>query len=126
MASATNTNEVLSIATPAGAVGDDCTWVSGWDAETGGNFLFRKSISTNPAPLALGDRYRLQAGTLTLVYNPSVDETDDMAERAIRGKIANGMWIQYHTANPGSSGSSNAISELGRTNIAQSAFTVAQ
>ena len=54
------------------------------------------------------------------------DETAAMAERAVRGKIAGGVWVQFHTGAPGANGTDNVISELNRLAIAQAAWTVAQ
>lgn len=96
MATAKNTNIVRSIAAPAGAVGDDCTHVSLWDAQQAGNLLASKAISTNPEALALGERY----------------------------EIAGGLWVQYHTGAPGVAGGDNIIAELGRTGIPQADWTV--
>ena len=54
-ASASNTAAATSAATPAGAVGDDATDFSFWDAANGGNLLAVASNTENPDPLALGD-----------------------------------------------------------------------
>ena len=126
MATAKNTNIVRSIAAPAGAVGDDCTHVSLWDAAQNGNLLGSKAISTNPDPLALGERYELAAEALVINQPAGADETAAMAERAVRGKIKDGVWVQFHTGAPGANGTDTVIFELGRVAIAQAAWTVAQ
>ena len=126
MATAKNTNIVRSVAAPAGAVGDDCTHVSLWDAAAAGNLLGTKAISTNPAPLALGEKYELAAEALVLNAPTGADETAAMAERAVRGKIAGGVWVQFHDGAPGNAGTDNVIDDLGRVAIAQAAWTVAQ
>lgn len=126
MATAKNTNLVRSIAAPAGAVGDDCTHVTLWDAQAAGDLLLSLAITTNPDALVLGDRYELAAEALVLTQNPAAGETAAMAERAVRGRIAGGVWVQFHTGAPGAAGTGNVISELGRTEIAQAAWTVAQ
>ena len=126
MATAKNTNIVRSIATPAGAVGDDCTYISLWDAEVNGNFLQSQQISTDPAPLALGERYEIAAEALVITQPAGANETAAMAERAVRGRIAGGVWVQFHTGAPGNAGTDNVIDELGRVEIAQADFTVAQ
>ena len=100
MATAKNTNIVNSIAAPAGAVGDDCTHVSLWDTQAAGNLLLTLAITTNPAALALNDRYQIAAQALVLTQNPGVGETPAMAERALRGRIAGGVWVQFHTGAP--------------------------
>ena len=126
MATAKNTNIVRSIAAPAGAVGDDCTHVSLWDAAANGNLLGKKAISTDPDALALGEKLEFAAETLVINQPAGADETAAMAERAVRGKIAGGVWVQFHTGDPGANGTDNVISELNRVAIAQAAWTVAQ
>ena len=126
MATAKNTNVVRSIAAPAGAVGDDCTHISLWDAQQNGNFLQSQQISTDPAALALGERYEIAAEALVINQPAGANETAAMAERAVRGRIAAGVWVQFHTGVPGAQGTDNVIAELGRVQIAQGGFTVAQ
>lgn len=126
MATAKNTNIVRSIAAPAGAVGDDCTHVSLWDAAANGNLLGKKAISTDPDALALGEKLEFAAETLVINQPAGADETAAMAERAVRGKIAGGVWVQFHTGDPGANGTDNVISELNRVSVAQGAWTVAQ
>ncbi|MDE0167331.1 MAG: hypothetical protein OXL36_19715 [Bryobacterales bacterium] len=126
MATAKNTNIVRSIAAPAGAVGDDCTHVSLWDAAANGNLLGTKAISTDPDALALGEKLEFAAEALVINQPAGADETAAMAERAVRGKIAGGVWVQFHSGAPGANGTDNVISELNRVSVAQAAWTVAQ
>ena len=49
-----------------------------------------------------------------------------MAERAVRGRILSGVFVQTHTGAPGNNGTNNVLPGLARVNIAQSAFTVSQ
>ena len=126
MATAKNTNVVRSIAAPAGAVGDDCTHISLWDAQQNGNFLQSQQISTDPAALALGERYEIAAEALVINQPAGANESADMSERAVRGRIAGGVWVQFHSGAPGAQGTDNVIAELGRVQIAQGGFTVAQ
>ena len=126
MATAKNTNVVRSIAAPAGAVGDDCTHISLWDAQQNGNFLQSQQISTDPAALALGERYEIAVEALVINQPAGANESAAMAERAVRGRIAGGVWVQFHTGAPGAQGTDNVIAELGRVEIAQGGFTVAQ
>lgn len=126
MATAKNTNVVRSIAAPAGAVGDDCTHLSLWDAQQNGNFLQSQQISTDPAALALGERYEIAAEALVINQPAGANESAAMAERAVRGRIAGGVWVQFHSGAPGAQGTDNVIAELGRVQIAQGGFTVAQ
>ena len=126
MATAKNTNVVRSIAAPAGAVGDDCTHISLWDQQQNGNFLQSQQISTDPAALALGERYEIAAEALVINQPAGANEAAAMAGRAVRGRIAGGVWVQFHTGAPGNNGTDNVIAELGRVEIAQAGFTVAQ
>ena len=125
-ASASNTAAATSAAAPAGAVGDDVTDFSFWDAATGGNLLAVASNTENPDPLALNDTVRFAAGAMTITQNEGAGETNHMAERRVRGAVAGGVWVQYHTGAPGANGSDNVISEIPRTKIAEGDFTVAR
>ena len=135
MATAVNTAAVSSIAAPAAAVGSDITHVNLWDAETGGNWLQEAAISTNPSALALGERLELAAGALEFEVAEEVYDTSgtliatlspDMAERHVRGAIAGGVWIAWHTGLGGNNHTSNAVTSLGRTQNTEANFTVAQ
>lgn len=121
---ASNTAAVESAAAQAGDVGDDCTHVTLWDALIGGNLLWGGAINTDPSPLALGERFQIAAGALRLEYTAATGETADMEERVVNGKIAGGVWVQYHTADPGSAGTDNVIN-IARTPVAENGFTVA-
>ena len=124
MAQAANTNIVLSIAAPAGAVGDDCTDISLWSAQNAGDFLGSQAISTDPDALALGERYEIVAGLLLIDQPLGAGETEAMAQRKVNGAIAGGLWVQFHTGAPGNVGTDNVIDELDRVNIAEADFTV--
>ena len=126
MAQAENTAVVLFQAAPAASVGEDCTHVSLWSALTGGDFLQSQSISTNPSPLALGEQYEIAAGALVLDQAAPTNGTEDMAERAVRGRILGGVWVQAHTGAPGGNGTNNVLPGLARVAIAQAGFTVSQ
>ena len=126
MATARNTAAVLSDHAPADAVGDACTFISVWDAETGGNFLGSQSITTETDPLVLDERFRITAGGIVLTQPTSTQETAKLAVRALRGRIGTqGLWIRYHSGDPGSDGSANAI-PVARTNIPTSNWTFAE
>ena len=121
---ASNTNAVQSAAAGSGQVGNDATHVSLWDALTGGNLLWQGAITTNPDALAQNDRFEIAAGALRLEYTAGTGETAAMEARVVRGKIAGGIWVQYHTGAPGNRGTANVIG-IARTPIAQGDFTVA-
>ena len=125
-ATASNTAAVQSAAAPAGAVGDDATWINTWDALTGGNSLGRQSISTNPDALALGDRYEFPAGDLVFTQPEGTGETNHMSERKLRGAVDGGVWVSWHTGDPGAAGTANTITEIARTPIAATGFTFAR
>ena len=125
-ATAVNTNVVQSIAAPAGAVGDDCTHINLWDALTSGNSLGSQAISTNPDPLALGDRLQFAAGALVITQPEGAGENNHLSERKVRGAVAGGMWVSYHTGAPGTAGTANLIAEITRTPIAAADFTFAR
>ena len=125
MATARNNTAVSSIAAPSGAVGDDSTIVSFWTTETGGDYLDDGTISTNPDALALGDTYSIAVNAITFTQNPTGNETEAMAMRKLTGAVSGGLWVQFHTGDPGANGTSNAISELGRVQVTQAQWTIA-
>ena len=124
MAQAANTRVVRSVAAPAGAVGKDCTHVTLWSAAADGDLLGRKAISTNPAPLVLDARYEIAAGSLTVTAPAGADETEAMARRAAAGKVAGGVWVQYHEGEPGAAGADNVIADMGRTAVPEAGWTI--
>lgn len=124
MAQAANADIVRSAAAPAGAVGKDCTYVTLWSAAADGDLLGKKQISTNPAPLVLDARYEIAAGALTVTAPAGADETAAMARRAAAGKVAGGVWVQYHDGDPGAAGDANVIADMGRTAVPQAGWTV--
>ena len=124
-ASASNTNVVQSIAVPAGAVGMDCTHINAWDALNLGNSLGAQAITTNPDPLALGDRLEFAIGALVITQPESAGETNHLSERKVRGAVAGGVWVSYHTGAPGD-GTANLIPGIARTPIAAADFTFAR
>ena len=126
MAQAANNAAITSIAAPTGAVGDDVTHISLWTVETGGSLLQWTLIdsSENPDPLALGDTYVLAIGALVIESDVVTNMTETMAQRSATGKVAGGVWIQYHTGSPGVNGTANVITDLGRAQVTQAQFTI--
>ena len=124
-ANASNTNVVESAAAPASAVGMDCTHVNLWDALAIGNSLWQQAISTNPDALALGDRLQFAIGALVITENEGIGESNHMAERGVRGKVAGGVWVSYHIGAPGD-GTANLIPGIARTPIVAAGFTFAR
>lgn len=124
MAQARNNTVILSSVATGGAIGQDCTHVSLWDASTGGNLLHQASLTNNPNALAAGDRYEIAINALSISQTPATGETEEMAKRGVTGKVAGGVWAQFHSAAPGNAGTANVIPVLGRTQIAEAEFTV--
>ena len=125
MATATTINTIQSVPTPLNAVGADCTIITLWDSETNGEFLQEITIFSNPAALVLNEIYEIAPGGIILTQGVGSGETEEMARRALRGRILGGLWIQFHTAAAGTNGTVNAISDLGRVQATQANFTVA-
>ena len=124
MAQAANTNAVTTVAAPSGAVGDDCTHVAFWSAASAGSLLGTQALSNNPDALALGERYSFAAGALVLTTPAGANETEAMAQRAATGKVAGGVWVSFHTSDPGSAGTTGQITEFGRVSIPQADWTI--
>lgn len=125
MATAKNTNTVLFSITTSALAGTDATHVSLWDAATGGNYLDQQSLGNNPDALVLGERYEIKADKIIITQNKAANESDEMAIRAIRGRIKNGVYVQVHTGAPGANGTNNVISGIARVHIPENGFTVA-
>ena len=125
MATAKNNVVIQSIAAPSGAAGSDCTYISLWDASSGGNFLAKQAISTNPAPLAENEQYEFAVNALTMNQPQATGEQSEMAIRALKGKVGTSFYIQFHTNDPGSNGTANVISLLGRTQVTAAQMTFA-
>ena len=71
MARRYNTAAIVSDRAASAAVGDTPTWVSFWDADSGGNFLRSLPMSQTVSALALGERVEFPAEMLALVKSPS-------------------------------------------------------
>ena len=124
MAQAANSKAVTTGAAPSGAVGDDCTHVAFWSAASGGSLLGTQALTNDPSALALGERYSFPAGMLVLTTPKGANETEAMAQRAARGKVAGGVWVSFHTGVPGSAGTANLITEFGRVSVPQADWTI--
>ena len=125
MATATNTAAIVFEAAPADAVGDDATHYGIWDAATNGNFLGGDTIGTNPTPLELGERYEIEASSITLTFLRGTDGfTEEMAKRQRDGAVSGTLYISVHDGDPGTTGA-NEITDLDRATIAESGWTKA-
>lgn len=137
MATATNTSAVNFPNVVPQSVIDasrSITHITGWDASTGGNDLITIDI-TDVSLSELGQTIRIPASMITLTqpeiaYNSSGTEVGrisaDMAERLIRGAIEGGIWWLAHYGDPGTNRTANSLTELGRAEIGESDWTVAQ
>ena len=124
MATAKNSALIQSAQAQAGQVGNDATWVSLWDALTNGNHLKNIQIANNPDALILDARFQIAINALVITQPIGAGESEEFAKRGVRGRITGGVWVQWHTGNPGNAGTTNVIG-VARTPIAQNQFTVA-
>ena len=123
MAYARNNAVVLSAAATSALVNVDADRVTLWDASTGGNLLQEITFKNNPNALVLNARYQLNANALVLKQPTGTGETEEMAKRALRGRIAGGVWMQFHTDAAGTAGTANRVN-LARVQLTQAQFTV--
>ena len=107
----------------AQGVGQDAMYVGIWTALTGGDFLQAGMLTNNPDPLALGEVYYIPTGDFGIVQNPGTNETQDMAIRAVRGRVDGILFFAIHTGDPGVTGANE--SGLARVQHADSEFTFA-
>ena len=125
MATAKNSQEVSSGAASGAAINKDCTHVSLWDKATGGNALDRFAISNNPSPLEAGEQFKIAAEGLVLTRNPGTGESQEMAKRALKGMIEGGVWVQFHSQDPGNNYTAGVIGVIGRASIPEGDWTIA-
>lgn len=102
------------------AIGQDGTYVSIWTALTGGDFLAGIQISNNPMALALGEVYYIAASGLAITQTAATNETEAMAQRALRGRLDGTLFYAIHTGDPGTTGANE--SALARVSVAGTAF----
>ena len=125
MATARNNTAVSSIAAPSGAVGDDSTIVSFGRRRRVGIIWMMGPSPPTPMRWRWVIRTALQSTPSHSRRTPQVNETEAMAMRKLTGAVAGGLWVQFHTGDPGANGTSNAISELGRVQVTQAQWTIA-
>lgn len=123
MAFARNNAVVQSATAGSGQVGQDATWVSIWDAATGGNRLKNIQITGDPDALIQDARFQIPVNGLVFRQNAGTGETEEFAQRGLRGRIDGGVWVQWHTGDPGANGTANIIA-LARTQVAESGFNI--
>ena len=69
------------------SIGQDAMWVGIHTALTGGDFLLGIQLSNDPAALALGEVYYIAALGLAITQTAATNETEAMAQRALRGRL---------------------------------------
>lgn len=119
MAQASNNIKVTWDAAPSGAVGKDVTRVAIYTALTAGTQLAVRNITSNPAPLALNDRYEADVGAIELeVLMGSGGFTDDAAQEALKGIVAGTRYLEVQDG-------SGAITGIPREPITSAQWTIA-
>ncbi len=126
MASVTHNNDILSGVVEADQVGDDATHYGVYDgdpaADPPGNFLFGGSFTNDLDAAGLGDRWRLLAGEIVYTQAPAAGESEVSARRKLRGLIDGGLWVTFHSGNPGITGV-NRI-EVTAAEVAEPGWTI--
>ena len=104
------------------------THYTGWTASAGGDDLYTVAASGSAADRTIesaGQTLTIPAGELILTVASDTVSSNDGAERGVRGYIAGGIWWQAHYGAPGTNRTANLLA-LGRVQVAQSGWTVAQ
>ena len=97
MASATlNDNVVFAV----GSTGQDANAWRLYDAESGGNELWRDNLANDPDPLALNQFYRVEANGFVITQPVGTDgATEEFAKRELRGALGPTTWAQLYQGN---------------------------
>ena len=104
------------------------THYTGWTAQTGGTDLYTVAATGSVSDRTIasaGQTLTIPATELVLTVASDAVSSDDGAERGVRGYIAGGIWWQAHYGAPGANRTANVLA-LGRVQIAQAGYTVAQ
>ena len=120
MAVARNSAEISWPGATGTAIGQDGTYVGLNSALSGGDFYAGIQISNDPMPLALGEVYYIAASGLAITQTAATNETEAMAQRALRGRLLGTLYYSIHTGNPGTTGANE--SALARVSVAGTAF----
>ena len=94
MASGTN-NDNINFA--ASDIGDDATFVHLYNQAAGGVLLWARQLTNNPSAIQDGQRYRIPTGMITITQPVGVGESEEMARKAIRGRISGIMYAAVAT-----------------------------
>lgn len=124
MATAKNTNELLSSVADSADVGTDITHLGLWDAQTGGNFIIGRAVTGDPDAIAVGEQFRILAETFVITLASDAHSSETMATRGLNGIISGTTYISFHTGDPGKTGA-NEIAVARFARVAISDWTVA-
>lgn len=119
MATAKNTNEVLSQEASQDAVDAnvDVSYVGLWTESDGGTFLWGHEITTNLVAIALGEKYRIPPEDIVFTQTPDDGETPAMAVRALNGRIEGILYVSWHDGDPGTTGANEVETHFPRVEI---------
>ena len=118
-----NTNNVLFTTAALTLVNTDATHITTWDAASGGNYIHQQSLSNDPSPLQLGQRYEIAAEKLSLRRTrPRMRATKARSGRS-GGRTKGGLWVQLHSAAPGAYGTDNVIAGIPRVQVPEAGWT---
>ncbi len=104
------------------------THYTGWTAQNGG--VDKYTVAATGTELSrtiasAGQTLTIPVAALILTVLSDATSSDDGAESGVRGYIMGGIWWQAHYGAPGANRTANVLA-LGRVNIAQAGYTVAQ
>ena len=100
--------------------GIDATHVHCYDAITGGNFLWSLRMSNNPDPLLANENYAIAAGGIVFTVNPSANQSEEHARRALRGIMGGTVYLAMATG----SSASTELTGPGRKAISEDQWTI--
>ena len=103
------------------AIGQDGTYIGVYESLSGTDFLAGIQISNDPMALALGEVYYIAASGLAITQTAATNETEAMAQRALRGRLDGTLFYSIHTGDPGTTGANE--SALARVSVAGTLFT---
>lgn len=105
MARAQNANTIASVPATDAAVGTEITHVGLWSAVQGGTFLLAVEVDqSNVFPINEDEKYEIDPGVMILEQPIGDEETEDMAEAGLRGRLDRNTYLSFHTEAPGRTG----------------------
>ena len=106
MADATNDNQIDF--PTASAAGQDADEIAIFDALTGGNELWARTITTDRLPLVLGANYFIAAGDIDIPSETGGSSTADGKEAELEGLLAGTVYVGLIEGNTELAGSGYA------------------